>query len=177
MGDYPVKPESAQFSEAGNQAQIAERERRAALRKMLVASAEAEELTSGACVHSRTSDISTRCCYLDTINPFSPGTRIRVHLAKGHEIFDSLAVVSNAREGMGMGVEFTETTQASREMIERWIANAENGEEPGLSSNPAPNQLPEPSKNKDVSLRLQRLAHVLAKKGVLSEEELCEILS
>ena len=177
MGDYPAKTETAQFPEAGNELQIVEQERRAASRKMLVASAEAEELTSGARVHSRTSDVSTRGCYLDTINPFATGTRVRIHLTKGNEIFDSLAVVSNAREGMGMGVEFTETSQAAREMIERWIVNAESGGTSGPSSSPAWSELPEIPNNKDINLRLERLAHVLAKKGVLSEEELWEILS
>jgi hypothetical protein len=176
MGDYPVKNERIQIPER-ERAQIAEEDRRSASRNMLVASAEAEELTHGVSLSARTSDISVHGCYLDTLNPFSPGTRIRVHLTKGNETFHSLAIVTYAHEGMGMGIAFTEISQQAREMIQKWIADVDSGTELTAYSSSEQNSVREIFSDKPTTCCMERLLQILVKKGVLTQEEVREILS
>ena len=114
MANHPIRNDVKRTAGLGGGASVADEDRRSASRIMLVASVEAEEVTSGISLSARTSDVSVHGCYLDTINPFSPGTRIRVHLTKGNETFHSLAVVTYAHQGMGMGVAFMEISPEAR---------------------------------------------------------------
>ncbi len=84
MANHPVNDEVVQPSAQCEAAQGPEPERRVARRNTLVASVEAEELTNGMSLSARTSDVSVHGCYLDTLNPFSAGARIRVHLTKAY---------------------------------------------------------------------------------------------
>src|SRR5882762_9521668 len=120
MANHPIRNRVERTAAPGERASVAEQDRRLASRNMLVASAEAEELTSGVNLSARTSDVSVHGCYLDTINPFSPGTRIRVHLTKGNQTFHSLGVVTYTHQGMGMGVAFMEISPQAREIVQRW---------------------------------------------------------
>jgi hypothetical protein len=177
MGNHPVKDEVVRTAARRERAQIAEQERRSAFRNMLVASAEAEELTHGMSLPARTSDVSVHGCYLDTINPFLPGTRIRVHLTKGNETFHSLAVVTYAHKGMGMGVAFTEISRDAREIIQKWIAELESGRASLAPSSSVQNPAPGIPNDSRTTLRVERLVQILVKKGLLTQEEVRRILS
>jgi PilZ domain len=177
MANHPIRNGVVRSGERRERAPVAEQDRRSAPRNMLVASAEAEELASGMSLSARTSDISAHGCYLDTINPFSAGTRIRVHLTKGNEIFHSLALVVYAHVGMGMGIAFTEITSDAREIIHRWIAELESGKTslaPLISG-----QTPDRGISNDerTPLRLERLVQILVKRGLLTQEEVRQILN
>jgi len=143
---------------------------------MLVASVEVEELTSGVRLSTRTSDVSAHGCYLDTINPFSPGTRIRAHLTKGNETVHALAVVTFAHQGLGMGVTFTEISQDAREIIQRWIADLEKGNPSPAFSRSVRNPAPGISNDDRATSRVERLIQILVKKRVLTHEEARTIL-
>jgi len=144
---------------------------------MLVASVEAEEITNGISLSARTSDVSVHGCYLDTINSFSPGTRIRIHLTKANETVHSLAVVSYAHQGLGMGVAFTEISQDAREIIERWIADLEKDNPSPAFSRSVRNPAPGISIDDGTTSRVERLVEILVKKGLLTLEEVRRILS
>jgi hypothetical protein len=177
MANHPVRSRVERTGAPGEGAAVAEQDRRLASRNMLVASVEAEELTSGVNLSARTSDVSVHGCYLDTINPFSPGTRIRVHLTKGNETVHSLAVVTYAHTGLGMGVAFMETTQDSREIIQRWIAGSESGNPSPAFSSSIRNPAPGISKDDRTTSRVERLVQILVKKRLLTHEEARIILS
>jgi hypothetical protein len=144
---------------------------------MLVASVEAEEVTNGISLSARTSDVSVHGCYLDTINPLPPGTRIRVHLTKGNETFHSLAVVTYSHESMGMGVAFMEISPEAREIIQGWIAKPESGKASMAPSSPAQNPVTAQPNDGRAPLPVERLLRILVKKGVLTQEEARRIVS
>ena len=171
MANQPVRNGVERTAALGRGAPVADLERRSVSRSMLVASVEAEEITNGISLSARTSDVSVHGCYLDTINPFSPGTRIRVHLTKGNETFHSLGVVTYTHQGMGMGVAFMEISPEAREIVQGWIAELESGK-----ARPAPSssaQIPAAGIPNDgrITLRVERLMQILVKKGVLTQEE------
>jgi len=143
---------------------------------MLVASVEAEEITNGISLSARTSDVSVQGCYLDTINPFPPGTGIRVHLTKGNETVHSLAVVTYAHQGLGMGVAFTEISQDAREIIERWIADLGSGNPSPAFSRSIRNPPPGISNDDRTTSPVERLVQILVKKRLLTHEEARRIL-
>ncbi len=176
MANQPVRNGVKRTAALGGGALVAEPDRRLVSRIMLVASVEAEELTNGISLSARTSDISVHGCYLDTINPFSTGTRIRVHLTKGNETFHSLAIVTYAHQGMGMGIAFMEISQEAREIIQGWIAEMESGQAPLVPLRSAQNPAPANSNEGRPTLRVERLIHVLVKKGLLTHEEEQRIL-
>jgi hypothetical protein len=177
MANHPIRNRVGQTAAPGEHAAVAEPDRRQASRNMLVASVEAEELTSGVNLSARTSDVSVHGCYLDTINPFSPGTRMRVHLTKGNETVHSLAVVTYAHTGLGMGVAFTEISEDSREIIERWIAELERGNPSPAFSRSIRNPAPGISKDDRTTSRVEQLVQILVKKRLLTHEEARTILS
>ncbi len=177
MANLPVNDEVALTSPRRETAQCLEQERRAARRITLVASVEARELTNGVSLSARTSDVSVHGCYLDTLNPFSPGTHIHVHLTKGDEAFHSLAVVVYAHEGLGMGVAFTEISPSARKMLERWMADPEGCTPLRAFSNSEQNPFPGVPKDGRAALPIERLVEVLVTKGLLTQEEVRGILS
>src|SRR2546429_5630193 len=62
-------------------------ERREAPLHPFIASAEETDLASGARLSARVSELSLKGCYLDTLNPFPKGTRIRLVIFYGGQIF------------------------------------------------------------------------------------------
>jgi hypothetical protein len=52
--------------------------RRRATRYRLVLAADVVEVSSGARLNTRTSDISSTHCYLDTLNPVPKGSQVRL---------------------------------------------------------------------------------------------------
>jgi hypothetical protein len=177
MANQPVRNGVKRTAALGGGALVADPDRRLLSRIMLVASVEAEELTNGISLSARTSDISVHGCYLDTINPFSTGTRIRVHLTKGNETFHSLAIVTYAHQNMGMGIAFMEISPEAREIIQKWIAELESGKAPLAPSSPARNPATANSEDGRAALPVERLIQILVKKGVLTQEEVRRIES
>jgi hypothetical protein len=177
MANHPVRNGVERNAALGGGAAVAEQDRRSAPRIMLVASVEAEEVTNGISLSARTSDVSVHGCYLDTINPLPPGTRIRVHLTKGYETFHSLGVVVYAHQGMGMGVAFMEISPEARQIVQGWIAELESGQAPLAPSSSARNPGAANPNDGRTTLRVERLIQVLVKKGLLTQEEERKIAS
>jgi hypothetical protein len=171
MANPPVRNGVERTAALGGGAPVRGQERRSASRIMLVASVEAEEITNGIRRSARTSDVSVDGCYLDAINPSSPGTRIRLDLTKGNETRHLLDVVTCAHQHMGMGVSFMELRPGAREIVQSWIAESESGK-----ARPAPSssaQIPATGIPKDrrTALRVERLVQILVKKGLLPQSE------
>jgi hypothetical protein len=176
MANHLIRNRVERTAAFGERAPVAEQDRRLASRNMLVASVEAEEIKSGMRISARTSDVSVHGCYLDTINAFSPGTRIRIHLTKANETVHSLAVVTYAHQGLGMGVAFTEIGQDAREIIQRWIADLEKDNPSPAFSKSIRNPAPGTSIEDGTTSRVERLVEILVKKGLLTLEEVRRIL-
>ena len=101
-------------------------ERRAAPRYPLILSAEVLVIASGARLAARTSDLSRTGCYIDTLNPIPPGSKIHVRLEHETEAFESDGRVIYISPGLGMGVAFTSNAPAQLAILDRWLSIAAN---------------------------------------------------
>src|SRR6266699_3293809 len=99
MPDDSSKPTSLPASQSG----LSNSERREAPRHPFIAGAEETDLASGARLSARVSELSLKGCYLDTLNPFPKGTRIRLVIFYGGETFTALATVIHPPAQHGNG--------------------------------------------------------------------------
>ncbi|HKV25882.1 MAG TPA: PilZ domain-containing protein [Candidatus Acidoferrum sp.] len=100
-------------------------DRRDAPRYALILVAEITEVSSGTRTIARTADVSRSGCYVDTLNPSSVNTQIRLRLTHGGENFESEGRVVYMSPGLGMGIRFLEyVTNSQLAVLERWLANA-----------------------------------------------------
>lgn len=73
-------------------------------------------------ITARVSDINAHGCYLDVINVFAPGTKVRIGICHANRQFDALATVAYSLAGMGMGVTFNSVSPEMSAVLEHWIA-------------------------------------------------------
>ena len=151
-------------------------ERRLKKRHTFSATAEITELTSGSRLSSRAADLSLQGCYLDSLNPFAVGTRIRVRITWEGSELTCAAVVRDSQPGLGMGVSFANLDDARKAILQGWIAklDAMGADDTSVfsvseGSNPAPiGEMKE-------KLAL-KLVELLQKKGVLNSSEVSDLL-
>jgi PilZ domain len=101
-------------------------ERRTAPRYPLILSAEVLDLSSGARLVAQTADLSRTGCYIDTLNPIPPGSKIHVRLQHEAETFETDGRVIYISPGLGMGVAFTSNTPGQIAILDRWLSVAAN---------------------------------------------------
>jgi Ribonuclease G/E len=101
-------------------------ERRSAPRYAMVLAAEVIELPRGAKLSARTADISRTGCYIDTLNPIPPASRVLVRITHHDESFEAEAEVVYVSYGLGMGVAFSTCAREQMVRLERWLAEAGN---------------------------------------------------
>jgi len=101
-----------------------ERERRRSPRRIFIASAELYEEQSDVRVASRVSELSLHGCYLDMMNPFPPGTFIRLKIFSGDMTFECKARVIYSTSNQGAGVGFLDLEPKYEYMIKRWMEEA-----------------------------------------------------
>jgi hypothetical protein len=128
-------------------------------------------------MNARVADLSMGGCYLDTRNPFAPGTRTHVGIRVANSNFTCVATVKSSQPGVGMGVAFEPLTQTQTDLLHSWLENSvtstfefdtERVFAPSTSTHPDANP-PE-----DLSLRLAKL---LLRKGLLDQADLTQLLS
>jgi len=96
-------------------------ERRCAPRYPLVLAADVVELSRGARMSARTSDISSTGCYIDTLNPVPKGSQVRIRITHYEEVFEALARVVYVSPGLGMGVTFESVDADQQSTLARWL--------------------------------------------------------
>lgn len=96
--------------------------RRSVRRCPLVASAEVTELSSGAQLSARTSELGVGGCYVDALNPFPKGTLVGLRILRDQGVFETKAKVVYCDPRFGMGLAFTEMTPDQRSILEAWLA-------------------------------------------------------
>jgi hypothetical protein len=152
-------------------------ERRDGDRHLVTASAEVVELGSGVRYSTRTTDLSAGGCFVDTLTPFHVGARVHVRVDGGKTRFEAQGTVVYAQTGLGMGIAFDELTPEQASALHSWI------EQPHAHSHapdPAPDRpKAQPIMQTSASERaiLIRLVRLLARKGVLSEEEITALFN
>lgn len=88
----------------------------------LVATAEVTELSSGARLSARISELGMGGCYVDALNPFLDGTAVSLRIVRDSGAFEAKAKVVYVHPACGMGLAFTETSQEHRAILEEWLA-------------------------------------------------------
>jgi hypothetical protein len=76
-------------------------------------------------VTARTSDISVRGCYVESLDRFPQNTVIRLTIEQaGGESFHTWGRVAHVRPGVGSGLAFFETSAEQRLTLEKWVGEA-----------------------------------------------------
>ncbi|HET7107373.1 MAG TPA: PilZ domain-containing protein [Candidatus Acidoferrum sp.] len=101
-------------------------ERRSAPRHAMVLAAEVIELPRGAKLSARTADISRTGCYIDTLNPIPPSSRVLVRITHNGEIFEAEAHVVYVSYGLGMGMAFLSCDGEQLARLDRWLSETSN---------------------------------------------------
>ncbi len=145
-----------------------------ATRYPFVAAAELLDLRSETAVKARTSDLSLSGCYVDSMNPFSAGTQLKVRLTHHEKTFEALGTVAHSKPGMGMGVAFTRVEPDQKAVLENWLAESRGESVPAVEAPKSQDTVREslpPERH-----ILSQLINLLIRKGILSETEGSELL-
>jgi hypothetical protein len=133
---------------------------------------EALDPKSNTQISGRSSDVSLGGCYVDTLNPFSEGTVVRIRLTKDNVSFEANAKVVFSRIGMGMGVAFVSAEKDQFQIYRNWINQLSD------DASPAPGLLDgeqvsggSTDLHAEQSYVLNELVIALMRKGTLTEAE------
>jgi len=157
-----------------NDSQTATAERREAPRYAFICAAELIDLGGNTRISARTTDISVHGCYIDTLNPFPVGARVRVQLTKNNARAEFRAKVTSCHMGSGMGLIFERLTPAQRETISSWLESADSPAETSFSA-PGSTAASESSSKKTMRFA-RKLVKALEGKGILKPSEAAELL-
>jgi len=86
-----------------------------------VAEAEVMGLTNQTPTVARVSELSSRGCYIDTVNPFPLGTEFRFRIRYGCSTCELSGEVIYTHSGYGMGVLFGEIAPQHRTTLKAWL--------------------------------------------------------
>ncbi|HEY4682393.1 MAG TPA: PilZ domain-containing protein [Candidatus Acidoferrales bacterium] len=140
-----------------------------ATRYPFVAAAELIDVRSETAVKARTTDLSVSGCYVDTMNPFSAGTELKLRLTHHERTFEASGTVVHSQPGMGMGIAFTRVEPDQKPALERWLAEL-RGEKISVPEAPRPRDTTQESSLSERQI-LSLLISLLIKKGILTEAE------
>jgi hypothetical protein len=98
-------------------------ERRQSPRSELSATASFQEEKSRTHVSARCSELSLGGCYIDTLNPLSVGTRLRVQIQKEDKIFECFARVCCSHPAAGMGLSFEDPSPDQISALIKWLSS------------------------------------------------------
>lgn len=96
--------------------------RRSVRRCALVASAEVTEMSSGAQLSARISELGVGGCYIDALNPFPEGTLVQLRILRDQGVFETKAKVVYCDPRFGMGLAFTGIMPDQQALLEGWLA-------------------------------------------------------
>jgi PilZ domain len=73
-------------------------------------------------VAAKTSDISLKGCYVESVDQFPPNTIVRVTIEQAAEFFETWGRIAHVQAGLGTGIAFFEASPEERLTIQSWIA-------------------------------------------------------
>jgi hypothetical protein len=117
-------------------------------------------------------------CFIDTLNPFAPGTMLKVRIDKGGASFETWAKVVYSLSSMGMGLVFHFVAPEQLWVLHEWLGDA-TGDLllPEISLPSAEVEIPAAGlfpagKTKDVHCdALCQLIAELTRRGLISQEK------
>ena len=151
--------------------------RRTQRRQPFIASALIFEPKSETLLRARTADLGLEGCFIDTLNPFAPGTAAKVRIQKDGASFEARVKVVYSLTSMGMGLLFQAVAPEQLWVLHEWLGKTE-GEEPMPGIPLVPDaEIPSAGslitgRRKDIHCEaLSRLIAELMAQGLLSEEK------
>ena len=156
--------------------------RRSQNRQAFTASALVFEPKSETLLRARTADLGPEGCFIDTLNPFAPGTMVKARIEKGGSSFETLARVVYSLNAMGMGLAFQAVAPEQLWVLHEWLGAGGSMLTPETSLAVAAEEFPREAflstdRKTDVYCEaLSRLIAELMGQGLLSEEKGSAIL-
>lgn len=150
-------------------------ERREARRYSFVCQAELMDLGGSTRMSARTSDLSLRGCYIDTLNPLPVGTRVRLQLTKNDQRLEFRAEVTSCHMGSGMGLIFEPLTPGQTDAVVAWLEGTSSPPEPSFAA-PASAAVSQGAASKTKARFGAKLLKLLERKGILTPSEAAELL-
>lgn len=150
-------------------------ERRDSVRHAFICHAELIELGGGVRITARTADLSSKGCYIDTLNPLPVDTCVRISLTKDDRRVEFQARVASSHAGFGMGLIFEQLTPEQKATLQSWIAGTSVAADQegvfrrAIQADSEPMLKP----NKPFAARL---VTILQRKGILTHSEAAELL-
>jgi hypothetical protein len=148
-------------------------ERRDAQRYAFICAAELMELGGSARISARTTDASLQGCYIDTLNPFPVGTRVRLQLTKNDQRLQFQATVTSCHMGSGMGLIFEQPKPEQSATLRSWLHGTSSREETAFRTASQAESEAAPKANVRFAVKLLK---VLERKGMLTHSEAAELL-
>jgi PilZ domain len=68
-------------------------------------------------------DLNLLGCYVETVTPFSEGTKVRLNISHAGKNFSAIGRVAYSRPSSGMGITFITIESRSQEILDLWLAN------------------------------------------------------
>jgi PilZ domain-containing protein len=96
--------------------------RRANPRFAFVAEAEMVKLRDGLRIVGRIAELSSRGCYVDTVDPVPIGTPLRLRIRYGCSTCEVTGKTIYTHSGWGMGVLFGDVAPPQKTTIETWLS-------------------------------------------------------
>lgn len=96
-------------------------------RHFFIATVELLEADVQARIRARTGDLSLNGCYVDSLNPFPAGSKVRVSINYHEETFTALGKVAHAEPNIGMGISFTGVEPNQKVILLKWITSLVTG--------------------------------------------------
>jgi hypothetical protein len=147
-----------------------ETERRNGDRQTFTAAAEVVDLGSGARFSTRTTDLSSGGCFVDTIVPFPVDSKVRVSIRREKVQFEAGGTVVYSQAGLGMGIAFNELRRGQQNILEQWLNDSNRISQQAVVESSAPAERPAVSVGSDHAAFV-RLVRLMIIKGILSEAE------
>jgi PilZ domain len=99
-------------------------DRRREPRHFFTATIELLEADVEARVRARTGDLSLNGCYVDSLNPFPVGSKVKVTVTHNEVSFTAVGTVVHGEQNMGMGISFTKVEPDQKEILLKWLMAA-----------------------------------------------------
>jgi len=97
-------------------------DRRREPRHFFIATVELLEADMQARIRARTGDLSVNGCYVDSLNPFPVGSKVKVIIDHNEASFNAVGAVVHTVPNMGMGISFTQVEPDQKEILLEWLA-------------------------------------------------------
>ena len=86
-----------------------------------IAEAEVTSQSDGTRLVARVAELSSRGCYIDTINPFPIGTQLRFRIRYACSVCELPGKIIYNHSGFGMGVLFGDVPGPQRAVLDAWL--------------------------------------------------------